>query len=30
MQQNSKCKFCGDRDETVDHIISECSKVAQK
>ena len=28
-QQNSKCSLCGDRDETIDHIISECSKVAQ-
>ena len=22
IQQNSKCRFCGDRDETVNHIIS--------
>ena len=22
--------FCGDRDETINHIISECSKLAQK
>ena len=29
-QQNSKCKLCSDRDETINHIISECSKVAQK
>ena len=29
-QQNSKCKLCGDRDETINHIISECSKLAQK
>ncbi len=29
-QQNSKCWLCGDRDETVNHIISECSKLAQK
>ena len=29
-QQNSKCKLCGDRDETIHHIISECSKLAQK
>ena len=29
-QQNSKCWLCGDRDETINHIISECSKVAQK
>ena len=29
-QQNSKCKLCGDWDETINHIISECSKLAQK
>ena len=29
-QQNSKCKLCGDRDETINHIISECSKLAPK
>ena len=29
-QQNSKCTLCGDRDETINHIISECSKLAQK
>ena len=29
-QQNSKCMLCGDRDETINHIISECSKFAQK
>ena len=28
-QQNSKCRLCGDRDET-NHIISECSKLAQR
>ena len=28
-QQNSKCRLCGDRDETINHIISECSKLAQ-
>ena len=28
--QNSKCCLCGDRDETINHIISECSKLAQK
>ena len=27
---NSKCMQCGDRDETINHIISECSKLAQK
>ena len=29
-QQNCKCRLCGDRDETINHIISECSKLAQK
>ena len=29
-QQNSKCRLCGDKDETINHIISECSKLAQK
>ena len=29
-QQNSKCRLCGVRDETINHIISECSKLAQK
>ena len=30
MQQNSKCRLCGDRDKTINHIINECSKLAQK
>ena len=29
-QQNSKCRLCDDRDETINHIISEYSKLAQK
>ena len=29
-QQNNKCRLCGDRDETINHIISECSKLALK
>ena len=29
-QQNSKCRLWGDRDETINHIISECSKLAQR
>ena len=29
-QQNSKCRLCGDRDETINYIISECSKLVQK
>ena len=30
MQQNSKCKRCGDKDETINYIISKYSKLAQK
>ena len=30
IQQNSKCWLCGDKDETINHIISECGKLAQK
>ena len=30
MQQNSRCRLCGDRDEMINHIIIECSKLAQK
>ena len=29
-QQNSKCRLYADREETINHIISECSKLAQK
>ena len=29
-QQNNKCRLCDHRDETINHIISECCKVAQK
>ena len=29
-QQSCTCRLCGDRDETINHIISECSKLAQK
>ena len=29
-QQNSKCRLCGDKYETVNHIVSKCSKLAQK
>ena len=28
--QNSKYRLCGDRDETINHKISECSKITQK
>ena len=30
IQQNIKCRLCGDRDETINQIISERSKLAQK
>ena len=29
-RQNSKCWLRGDRDETINHIIIECNKLAQK
>ena len=29
-QQNSKWRLCGDRNETINHIIRECSTLAQK
>ena len=29
-QRNSKYRLCGDRNETINHIISECSKLALK
>ena len=29
-QQNNTCRLCGDRDEIINHIISECSKLGQK
>ena len=29
-QQNSKCRLCGDSDETINHIISECRKLAER
>ena len=29
-QQNSKCRLCVDRDETINHIISDCNKLAQR
>ena len=29
-QQNNKCRLCGDRDETINHLMSECSKLALK
>ena len=30
MKQKSKCRLCGDRDETVNPKVSECSKLARK
>ena len=30
MQQNSKCRLCGDKYETINHIISEWRKLSQK
>ena len=30
MWKTVKCRRCGDRDETINHIISECSKLAQR
>ena len=30
MQQNSRCRLWGDRGEKINHIISECSKLAKK
>ena len=29
-QQNSKYRLCSDRDKTINHIISECSKLSQE
>ena len=29
-KKNSKCRLCSDKDETINHMISECSKLAQK
>ena len=29
-RQNSKCSSCGDREETINHVISECRKLAQE
>ena len=29
-QQNNSCSLCGDSDESINHKISECSKLAQK
>ena len=29
-QENSKCRMCGKAEESVNHVLSECSKLAQK
>ena len=29
-QPNSKSRLCGDTDETINHIISECNKFTKK
>ena len=29
-QEQSKCRMCREKDETVNHLISECSKMAQR
>ena len=29
-QWNTKCRLCDDRDETITHIISKCSKIAER
>ena len=29
-QQNRSCRLCGDREKTIDHIISKCSKFSQR
>ncbi len=29
-QQSSRYRLCGDREEAINHIISECSKLTQK
>ena len=30
MQENSRCWLCGNSDAMINHIISECSKLAEK
>ena len=30
IQQNIKCRLCGGRDETINHLKSECRKLVQK
>ena len=28
-QENSKCRMCGKAEDTVNHVLSECSKLSQ-
>ena len=30
MQQDNKCRLCGERNKTINHIISKCSKLVQR
>ena len=30
MQQNTRCRLCDEKDETINHIISEYNNLAQK
>ena len=29
-QEDSKCRMCGKADESISHLLSECSKLSQK
>ena len=29
-QENSKCRMCGNAEESVNHVLSKCRKLAQK
>ena len=29
-KKNNRCRLCGDRDQTINHIMSECTKLGQK
>ena len=29
-QENSECRMCGKDEESVNHVLSKCSKLAQK
>ena len=29
-QENNKCRICGKTEESVNHVLSKCSKLAQK